>query len=54
MYLWAKIHLPGKKTYRNLFACQVDGKLLDEIRANTHKGMAVGNDRLKTELEKLT
>jgi len=43
-----------QKTYRDLFACQIDGELLDEIRANTHKGMAVGNDRFKTELEKLT
>ena len=43
-----------QKNYRDLFAHEVEGELLDEIRANTHKSMAVGNDRFKEELETLT
>ncbi|MEA3546647.1 MAG: transposase [Thermodesulfobacteriota bacterium] len=43
-----------QRNYRELFAHQVDGELLEEIRANTHKGMAVGSDRFKVELETRT
>ena len=42
------------KIYRSLFSHHVDGDLLEEIRANTNKGMAVGNNRFKEEIEKLT
>ena len=42
------------KNYRELFSHHVDGTLLEEIRENAHKGMAVGNDRFKEELETLT
>lgn len=43
-----------QKSYRELFVHHVDGKLLEEIRTNTHKGMAVGNDRFKEEIEALS
>ena len=43
-----------QKNYRELFVQQVEGELLEEIRASTHKGMAVGNDRFKEQIEKLT
>jgi len=40
--------------YRELFAYHVDGELLKDIRSNTNKGMAVGSDRFKKEIETLT
>ena len=40
--------------YRELFIHQVEGKLLQEIRDNTHRGMAIGSDRFKEEIEALT
>ncbi len=43
-----------QKNYRELFSQHIDDELLGEIRANIHKGMAVGNDRFKEELETLT
>lgn len=43
-----------QNNYRNLFALHVDVELLEEIRDSTHKGMAVGNDLFKEELESLT
>ncbi|MEN8258422.1 MAG: transposase [Thermodesulfobacteriota bacterium] len=43
-----------QKKYRELFSHDLEGELLEEIRANTHKSMAVGNDRFKAELETLT
>ncbi len=43
-----------QKNYRELFKHHVDGELLEEIRENTFKGMAIGNDRFKEELEALT
>ena len=43
-----------QKKYRALFAHHVDSKMLEEIRDNTYKGMAIGNDRFKEELETLT
>ncbi len=42
------------KNYRDLFAHHVDGKLLDEIRLSVNKGMAIGHDRFKDEIEILT
>lgn len=43
-----------QRNYRSLFAQHVDEDLLVEIRPNTNKGLALGNDRFKTELETLT
>jgi putative transposase len=43
-----------QKNYRGLFVQYVKKELLDEIRTSTHKGMAVGNDRFKEEVETLT
>jgi len=40
--------------YRELFAHHVEGELLKDIRSNTNKGMAVGSDRFKKEIETLT
>jgi putative transposase len=41
-------------TYRRLFTSHVEGELLKEIRAATKSGMALGNDRFKSELTSLT
>jgi putative transposase len=41
-------------TYRRLFTGQVEGELLKEMRAVTVSGMALGNDRFKSELSPLT
>jgi len=43
-----------QSSYREFLSHHVDGELLKEIRDNTRKGMAVGNDRFKEELETLT
>ena len=43
-----------QRNYREFFTHYIDGELLKEIRSNTHKGMAIGNDRFKEELETLT
>ncbi len=40
--------------YRQLFSSRIDGKLIDNIRHNTNRGMAIGNERFKQELEALT
>jgi len=32
----------------------VENDLLDEIRSSTNKGMAIGHDRFKDDIEKLT
>jgi putative transposase len=32
----------------------VDGELLEDIRVNTNRGMAIGHDRFKMEIELLT
>lgn len=46
--------LERRKTYRALFEQHVQGELLAEIRANSNKGLALGNDRFKDEIEALT
>jgi putative transposase len=43
-----------QKSYRSLFTRFIDGELLEEIRANPNKGLAIGNDRFKEEIEALT
>jgi putative transposase len=40
--------------YCALFERHVEGELLNEIRANMNKGLALGNDRFKEEIEMLT
>jgi putative transposase len=42
------------KNYRALFTHHVDGELLNEIRLSVNKGMAIGHDRFKDEIELLT
>ena len=42
------------ENYRSLFAHHVDDLLLEDIRQSTNKGMAIGNERFKEEIEKLT
>ena len=41
-------------TYQRLFTSHVEGELLEKIRAATKSGMALGNDRFKSELTSLT
>lgn len=43
-----------QSNYRELFVHQIEGELLKEIRDSTHKGMAVGSERFKEEIEFLT
>ena len=40
--------------YRQLFSSHIDGELIDDIRNNTNRGMAIGNERFKQEIEVLT
>ena len=40
--------------YRGLFVCHLEGDLLNEIRVSLNKGMAIGCDRFKEEVEMLT
>ncbi len=40
--------------YRELVEHHVEGKLLEEIRLVTHKGMPLGDARFKAETERLT
>jgi putative transposase len=42
------------KNDRALFSHHHEDDLLEEIRSNANKGMAIGHDRFKEELEKLT
>jgi putative transposase len=39
---------------RQLFKQHVEGELLTEIRKTLNKGLALGNERFKAEIEKLT
>ena len=40
--------------YRGLFAHQIEGKLLEDIRQATNKGLALGNDNFFADIESLT
>ncbi len=42
------------ENYRALFVHQVEGNLLDDIRLGLNKGMAIGHNRFKEEIETLT
>ena len=42
------------KNYRALFSHHVDDDLVEEIRSSANKGMAIGHDRFKVEIEVLT
>ncbi|MCU7958514.1 MAG: transposase [gamma proteobacterium symbiont of Bathyaustriella thionipta] len=42
------------KNYRALFSSHVEGSLLEDIRSGLNKGMALGDDRFKDEIEALT
>ena len=46
----------GKRTkaYRDLFQVHIDEVTISDIRKATYKGLALGNDRFKREIEKLT
>ena len=46
--------LERQENYCSLFADKLDNEFLEDIRINTHKGMAVGHERFKKELEVLT
>jgi len=40
--------------YRNLFTIQIDEVLLKDIRASVNKGLALGSEQFKNEIERLT
>ncbi|MBU1564871.1 MAG: transposase [Proteobacteria bacterium] len=42
-----------QKSYQALFSTQIDKELLEEIRANTKKGLTFGNDRFIEQIEAL-
>ena len=42
-----------QEVYRELFRYHVDGKLLEDIRTAANKGLALGGERFKTEIEQL-
>ena len=50
----AKDDLERQKAYRALFKHQIDGKLIEDIRQSVNKGMAVGSDSFKQQIESLT
>lgn len=41
-------------SYRELFKHQIEGKFLEEMRNTINKGMAIGSERFKAEVESLT
>ena len=43
-----------QNNYKALFARHVEGSLLEDIRLNTNKGMAIGDDRFKDQITALT
>lgn len=43
-----------QQAYRELFKHHVDIKLIEDIRKTLNKGLALGNERFKTEVEQLT
>ncbi len=43
-----------QSSYRGLFTHQIEGKLLEDIRQATHKGLALGNDHFFADIEALT
>jgi len=49
-------HTVAERTqaYRELFRGQMDAMLIHQIRQATHQGMALGSDRFKEEIEKLS
>ncbi|MCL1045422.1 transposase [Shewanella electrodiphila] len=55
--VYLSIHLEPEKrlsNYRALVTHHLDSKLIEDIRQATNKGMAIGNDKFKDEIEKLT
>lgn len=42
------------ENYRALFLQETDSSVLQEIRNGTNKGMVIGNDRFRDEIEALT
>ena len=40
--------------YRTLFEAHLEQGLLNDIRESTNKGLALGNDRFKSQVESLT
>lgn len=43
-----------QKYYRALFDSHVEGRLLEDIRKASNKGLVLGNDRFVEELEQLS
>ena len=43
-----------QQAYRALFEYHVEGKLLDDIRKATNKGLALGNERFIADVEAIT
>jgi putative transposase len=54
-YIWRYIAMPfnaiqRQAAYRSLFSSHIEGQLLDAIRVNSNKGMAIGNEQFKQEI----
>jgi putative transposase len=46
--------MPFKARQLSLFLSHIEGQLLEAIRVNSNKGMAIGNEQFKQEIEALT
>ena len=46
-------HIERQSAYRSLFKHHIDASLIDNIRLSLNKGMALGTDRFKLEIEEL-
>jgi putative transposase len=42
-----------QRAYRSLFKAHVDDKMVQEIRTSLNRGLALGNERFKDEIERL-
>lgn len=54
LFILGKNAQETQAAYRALFAHQIDGKLIEDIRASVNRGMAIGSDKFKEEIEVLT
>ena len=43
-----------QETYRSLFKYHVDGALIEDIRMSLNKGLALGSECFKSEIEQVT
>ncbi|MGB5466169.1 MAG: transposase [Sedimenticolaceae bacterium] len=55
--LWLRLgrtHCERAERYREMFRGQIDPELLNQVRTAVNKGLALGNDQFRREIERLT